>query len=229
VIAKDAVVALPCAGPENGPRMVARGRPNAVALLTSEALRWGVPRTTLHCALGDAHYLEGAVTTSRAAAEVTASARVASAQVTGLLVYRHPPVPRPHGPSTRRVPDPSLAEDAVRRYLANLESGQMAAAASCFTLDAVYSYPPRGPDGARGVAMGRAAIHEAFLARGTNTARHQIRTVAVADDGAQYVIDGRVVGLPGGATANFLSSVSISDEGQITRYVTRMSSPEVLL
>jgi ketosteroid isomerase-like protein len=158
---------------------------------------------------------------------VTASARVASAQVTRLLVYRHPPAPRPHGQSTRRVPDPSLAEDAVRRYLANLESGQMAAAASCFTPDAVYSYPPRGPDGARGVAAGRAAIHEAFLARGTNTARHQIRTVAVADDGVQYVIDGRVVGLPGGATANFLSSVSISDEGQINRYVTRMSSPEV--
>ena len=93
--------------------MVARWRPNAVALLTSEALRWGVPRTILHCARGDAHYLEGAVTTFTAAAEVTASTRVASAQVTGLLVYRHPPLPRPHGPSTRRVPDPSLAEDAV--------------------------------------------------------------------------------------------------------------------
>ena len=71
----------------------------------------------------------------------------------------------------------------MRCYLANLESGQMAAAASCFTPDAVYSYPPRGPDGARDVAIGRAAIHETFLARGTTTGRHQIRTVAVADDG----------------------------------------------
>jgi ketosteroid isomerase-like protein len=228
-MAEDAVVALPGAGPENGPWMVARGRADAVALLNGEALRSGVPKTTRHCARGDAHYLEGAVTTFGAAAEVTASVRVASAQITGLLVYRHPPVPRPHERPARRVPDPSIAEDAVRRYLASLESGQMAAAAACFTPDAVYSYPPRGPDAARGVAIGRTAILEAFLVRGTNTARHHVQTVAAADDGVQYVIDGRVVGLPGGASANFLSSVSISEEGQINRYVTRMSSPEVQL
>ena len=228
VIAEDAVVALPGTGPESGPRTVARGRANAVALLDSEALRSGVPRTIRHCAKGDAHYLEGAVTTLRAAAEVSASVRVASGQVTGLLADRHPPVPRSRERPPHQVPDPSIAEDVVRRYLADLESGRMASAASCFSLEAVYSYPPRGPGGARGVAIGRAAILEVFLARGTNTARHHVRTVAMADDDSgHYVVDGRVVGLPGGATANFLSSVTIGDRGEINRYVTRMSSPEV--
>ena len=227
LIADGGVVAIPDSGSEIGPPIVARGRADAVSLLNSDRSRWGVPATLLRCARGNAHYLEGSVTTSETVSEVSASVRVASGQVTGLLIYRHPPTPRPQERSTRRAPDPSLAEDAVHRYLANLESGRIDAAAACFTPDAVYSFPPRSPDGARGVAIGREAIHEAFRARGTNTARHQVQTVAAADDGVQYVIDGRVVGLPGGSTASFLSSMSISDEGQITRYIARMYTPEV--
>ena len=94
--------------------MVARGHPNAVALLNIRGAEVGCTEDYPALRAGGRALPRGGGH-DLLVSEVTASARVASAQVTRLLVYRHPPAPRRTGRAPRRVPDPSLAEDAVRR------------------------------------------------------------------------------------------------------------------
>ena len=73
---------------------------------------------------------------------------------------------------------------------------------------------------------GRSAITSVFEARGTNAARHHIDQVARNAAGTDFVISGRVTGLPAGQSATFASCVQIA-AGLISRYVAAICVPEV--
>jgi hypothetical protein len=73
---------------------------------------------------------------------------------------------------------------------------------------------------------GRSAITSVFEARGTNSARHYLEHVVGNAAGTDFVISGRVTGLPAGQSATFASSAQIA-AGLISRYVAALCVPEV--
>jgi len=124
------------------------------------------------------------------------------------------------------------AAAAVRNYLDQLEAGYAEAAAACFATDAIYSFPPRTVEGARGIVNGRDAIEAVFRARGVNDARHHVEQVVATDEanGANsFVILGFVDGLGVGSVsmATFVSTVHLDTDGLISRYVAHMCVPHL--
>ena len=111
-------------------------------------------------------------------------------------------------------------------YLDLLEAGHAEAAAACFSEDAVYSSPPvPAGNGRRGLAVGRSAIHQWFVVRGVNEARHHVE--AVATDGAgRFLVDGWVSGITAG-DGSFFSSFWVDSDGLICRYVAILRIPRV--
>jgi ketosteroid isomerase-like protein len=228
------VTALPDpARPEAGQRVIAAGREAAAAALARDALGRGRREPVFCCAQRDRAAIEFAEASpdgTRRSSIVTM--QLAAGSITRIVAFRHTYVPRLAGPGTAGTPAGAAGTPAdaaqllVRRYLDELEAGRAAEAAGCFAEDAIYSFPPRTADGDRGVVTGRSAITSVFEARGTNAARHHIEQVTGNAAGTDFVISGRVTGLPAGQSATFASCVQVA-AGLISRYVAVMCVPEV--
>jgi ketosteroid isomerase-like protein len=242
------VTALPDpARPEAGQRVIAAGRQAAAAALARDALGRGRREPVFCCAQRDRAAIEFAEASpdgTRRSSIVTM--QLAAGSITRIVAFRHTYVPRLAGPGTAGTPAGAAGTPAdaagtpadaagtpadaaqllVRRYLDDLEAGRAAEAAGCFAEDAIYSFPPRTADGDRGVVTGRSAITSVFEARGTNAARHHIEQVTGNAAGTDFVISGRVTGLPAGQSATFASCVQVA-AGLISRYVAVMCVPEV--
>jgi ketosteroid isomerase-like protein len=212
--------------PETGKRVIAAGRQPAASALARDALGRGRREPVFWCAQRDRAAIEFAETSpdaSRRSSIVTM--QLAGGSITRIVAFRHAYVPRRAGPGAAGTPA-DAAQALVRRYLDDLEAGRAAEAAACFAEDAIYSFPPRTADGDRGVVTGRSAITSVFEARGTNAARHHIEQVTGNVAGTDFVISGRVTGLPAGQSATFASCVQVA-AGLISRYVAVMCVPEV--
>ncbi|MCW2785379.1 MAG: hypothetical protein JWP74_1896 [Marmoricola sp.] len=124
------------------------------------------------------------------------------------------------GPTT-----PEAGESIVINYFDLLEAGHAEQAASCFSVDAVYSTPPPAGGHVRGLVIGRENIHAAFVARGVNDARHHVE--ATATDGAgRFMIDGWVSGIAESG-GSFVSSFWVDEDGLICRYAAILKVPRV--
>lgn len=222
------VTALPDpALPETGRRVIADGRQAAASALAQDALGRGRREPVFCCVQRDRAAIEFAETSpdgTRRSSIVTM--QLAAGSITRIVAFRHAYVPRLVGPGAAAGTSAKAARLLVRRYLDDLEAGRAAEAAACFAEDAIYSFPPRTADGDRGVVTGRSAITSVFEARGTNAARHHIEYVVGNAAGTDFVISGRVTGLPAGQSATFASSAQVA-AGQISRYVAAMCVPEV--
>ena len=221
------VTALPDpALPETGRRVIASGLA-AAAALARDALGHGRREPVFCCVQRDRAAIEFAETSpdgTRRSSIVTM--QLAAGSITRIVAFRHAYVPRLAGPGAAAGMLADAAQALVRRYLDDLEAGRAAEAAACFADDAIYSFPPRTADGDRGVVTGRSAITSVFGARGTNAARHHIEQVTGDAAGTDFVVSGRVTGLPAGQSATFASSVQVA-AGLISRYVAVMCVPEV--
>ncbi len=221
------VTALPDpALPETGRRVIAAGRQAAASALARDALGRGRREPVFCCAQRDRAAIEFAETSpdgTRRSSIVTM--QLAAGSITRIVAFRHTYVPRLTGPAAAGTPA-DAAQLLVRRYLDDLEAGRATEAAACFADDAIYSFPPRTADEDRGIVTGRSAITSVFEARGTNAARHHIEQVTGDAAGTDFVISGRVTGLPAGQSATFASSVQVA-AGLISRYVAAMCVPEV--
>lgn len=222
------VTALPDpALPETGKRVIAAGRQAVASALARDALGRGRREPVFCCARRDRAAIEFAETSpdgSRRSSIVTM--QLAAGSITRIVAFRHAYVPRLAGPAAAAGTPADAAQLLVRRYLDDLEAGRATEAAACFAEDAIYSFPPRTADGDRGIVTGRSAIASVFEARGTNAARHHIQQVTGNAAGTDFVISGRVTGLPAGQSATFASCVQVA-AGLISRYVAAMCVPEV--
>jgi hypothetical protein len=146
------------------------------------------------------------------------------------LVMRELDMPPALGPGrglARRPVSDADGERLVLGYLHDLEAGRAAAASDRFAANAVYCIPDAGgPPGAQRIVLGRQAIHDAFVARGTNDARHHVQRVA-GDGHGRFLVDGWVSGLSDGGEASFVSSLWVDSHALIVRYVTALVVPRV--
>jgi len=222
------VTALPDpALPETGKRVITVGRQAAASALAQDALGRGRPEPVFCCAQRDRAAIEFAETSpdgTRRSSIVTM--QLAAGSITRIVAFRHAYVPRLADPGAAAGTPADTAQRLVRRYLDDLEAGRAAEVAACFAENAIYSFPPRTADGDRAVVIGRSAITSIFEARGTNAARHHIKHVVGNAAGTDFVISGRVTGLPAGQSATFASSAQVT-AGLISRYMAAMCVPEV--
>jgi ketosteroid isomerase-like protein len=136
------------------------------------------------------------------------------------------PAPLDHDPPLEGPTTPEAGEAIVVTYFDLLEAGHAERAAACFSVDAVYSTPPPAGSQVRGLVVGRDAIRAAFVARGTNAARHHVEATATDGEG-RFMIDGWVSGIAetGGS---FVSSFWVDADGLICRYVAVLKVPRVV-
>jgi ketosteroid isomerase-like protein len=227
MLSSDVMVALPDPDlPESGARLVNTGRQAAASALALDARQYQTRIPVLRCEEGHAVFIEfvenrrGGLRQSTAVAVATRARSVAN-----VVAFRHDFVPVAEARCPGAEVPVAAAESVVRRYLDHLEAGRAAAAVDCFEEDGIYSFPPRTAAGHRGTVQGREAIRSVFEARGVNAARHHIAAVAGSAAIADFVVWGRVTGLPAGKSATFLSCVVIGDHGLIQRYVAQMCIP----
>jgi hypothetical protein len=124
---------------------------------------------------------------------------------------------------------PADALEVLDRYFDELEAGEFAAAADCFSDDVVYSHPPyRHTDNAgdrRVEFRGRQELLAGFRSRGKRSFRHRI--LVRLQRGPSCLLEGVVDGLPGDGTGSFVSSLSLDRTGRIARYVSFYCEPSV--
>jgi hypothetical protein len=211
---------------EGAPRRVSRGRAGVLAALAADALCFQSRREVLRCADEAALVIEYAETSEvgRSASSVIVCG-LTGTSITSIVNYRHQLVPMVSAVEGRSV-DVDTAIASVWRYLTHLEAGRTSEASAQFSVDAIYSFPPRQPGQPRGIARGREAIEAAFIARGVNSARHQITRVVTSDAGPHLAVLGRVTGLADGRTMTFASCVTFARDGLIARYMTQSFAPE---
>ena len=134
------------------------------------------------------------------------------------------------------IPDDADAEPAdaatvVHDYFVALDEGRFADAAARFSDDVLYSHPPYRHTGIddpdRVEFRGRAALHQAFLARGRTSFKHEV--LASLQRGPHCVFEGAVDDLPQGGTGSFISSLSLAGDGTIRRYVSFYCEPGIPL
>jgi ketosteroid isomerase-like protein len=124
---------------------------------------------------------------------------------------------------------PADASAVVDDYFARLDTGDFVGAAARFSTDVLYSHPPyrhtgiEDPD--RVEFRGRAALEDAFNARGKASFDHEV--VALAQRGPHCLFEGAVNNLPGGGSGSFISSLSLAADGRIRRYVSFYCEPGV--
>ena len=72
---------------------------------------------------------------------------------------------------------------------------------------------------------GRAALEDAFNARGKASFDHDV--VALVQRGPHCLFEGAVNNLPGGGSGSFISSLSLAADGTIRRYVSFYCEPGI--
>ena len=117
------------------------------------------------------------------------------------------------------------ALEHARRYFGHLASGDLEAAAACFTDDVYYSHPPYRDDPTtdRRIARGRVALAEMFSARGRIEVEYRVESCAVFDD--HCFIEGTYVVASTSTEGSFLSSIRLADDGRFSSYVAYLSEP----
>jgi len=145
------------------------------------------------------------------------------------LAFATTDVPDPDSVTLPSDPPSTDALDVVERYFQALDEGRFEEAAACFSPDTMYSHPPyrhTGLDGGgRVVFRGRAELLAAFGRRGRTTFEHEV--LVSVQRGPHCLLEGIVRGLPDGGDGSFVSSLSLSADGTIQRYVSFYCEPAV--
>jgi SnoaL-like protein len=205
VVAGDAIHAF-CV--ERDPCTIAHGRTEVEAMLVGER-----PEILVRAEAGQDVLIEGRLPDATAAASFQLDGD--GAIVRG-LAFRTRPIesPRSSGPNGHD------ARSVLDAYFERLEAGEFAAAADCFSEDALYSHPPYAAGGERVDVHGRKALRALFEERGRQPWRHRI--LVAIQVGADCLLEGDVHGL-----GSFISSVSLAGDGHICRYVSFYTEPAV--
>ena len=204
-IADDAVHAF-CV--EREPCTIARGRERVDAVLRGER-----PEIVVRAEAGRDVLVEGRLPDATVAASFQLDGD--GAIVRG-LAFRTRPVESPRSSGSNGHD----ARSVLDAYLERLEAGEFAAAADCFSEDALYSHPPYAAGGERVDVHGRKALRALFEERGRQPWRHRI--LVAIQVGADCLLEGDVHGL-----GSFISSVSLARDGHICRYVSFYTEPAV--
>lgn len=204
-VADDAVHAF-CV--ERDPCTIARGRKEVEALLVGER-----PEILVRAEAGRDVLIEGRLPDATVAASFQLDGDGAIARG---LAFRTRPVEPPRSPCS----DGHDVRSVLDAYFERLEAGEFAAAADCFSEDALYSHPPYAPGGERVDVHGRAALRALFEQRGRQPWRHRI--LVAVQSGADCLLEGDVHGL-----GSFISSFSLGEDGLIRRYVSFYTEPAV--
>ena len=225
--------AVPQAGLETSPRVLTEGR---AALRERFEARGRQPRAHVVqlCVVdGDECLVEG-VTIDTATGEATETfvAAATTSPLDGRIVRylafackgARDPIPTDAPTSARD----DVAE-VLHRYFGSLDSGAFEAAARCFSDDVLYSHPPyrhTGIDSDQRVEFrGYEELIAAFRARGPQSFGHDILTCT--QHGSHALLEGAVRDLPNRGSGSFISSLSLNDEGRISRYVSFYCEPAV--
>jgi hypothetical protein len=204
-IAEDAVHAF-CV--EREPCTIARGRKGVDAVLRGER-----PEILVRAESGRDVLVEGRLPDATVAGSFQLDDD--GAIVRG-LAFRTRPVEARRSPGSNGHD----ARSVLDGYFRQLEAGEFAAAADCFSEDALYSHPPYAAGGERVDVHGRQALRALFEERGRQPWRHRI--VVAIQIGADCLLEGDVRGL-----GSFISSVSLAGDGHISRYVSFYTEPAV--
>jgi hypothetical protein len=141
------------------------------------------------------------------------------------MTYRTTPVPPASSWHEAPVADAADARRVLERYFSRLETGDVDGAASCFSADVLYAYPQAQPGLRRPVYVGREELRAAFVERGRRPWRHRMLTSV--QRGRVCMVEGDVLGLEGGATGGWLSSVTLDADGLIARYCAFYAEPAI--
>jgi SnoaL-like domain len=139
------------------------------------------------------------------------------------VTYRTTPVQPASAWSEQPVAAAADARRALERYFSQLEGGDFDRAARCFSEDVLYAYPQAEPGLPRPVYVGRAALLEAFVARGRQPWRHRVLTWV--QRGRNCIAEGDVLELAPGRTGGWISSLTLDAEGMIARYCAFYAEP----
>ena len=117
---------------------------------------------------------------------------------------------------------PHSARAALDRYFGHLDASRLQEAAACFSPDTLYSHPPYFPGAARSEFRGREELDAGFVLRGPRTNVHELSVVV--QRGRECMVEG-YSHRPGGESAQFVSSLSLDDDGLIRRYAAVVFEP----
>jgi SnoaL-like domain len=124
--------------------------------------------------------------------------------------------------------DPSTTHDAraiLDTYFAELDAAHLDAAAATFSDDVLYSHPPYWPGAPRAAFRGKAELVEGFARRGPRTNRHEL-TVCL-QSGRECLIEGYSHKPDKGISGQFVSSLTLADDGRIQRYLALYFEPSI--
>ena len=206
---------------ERAPRTVAVGLDEIErALVTDLAPEASLPEV-LVCLQADADCLHEGRLVDRATREPTATI-VASFQldgsgaVTRALTFRVPPIEPSSSWSRPAAGAPADARAVLDRYFRALDSARFEDAVACFSKDVLYSHPPYWPGAERAEFRGRDELAAGFEARGPRKNYHEI--TVCTQRGLECLVEGYSHKPETGQTSQFISSLSLDDEGLIRRY-----------
>jgi len=117
---------------------------------------------------------------------------------------------------------PHSARAALDRYFGDLDASRFEEAAASFSMDTLYSHPPYFPGAPRSEFRGRDELNAGFAMRGPRKNFHEL--TVVLQRGREGIIEG-YSHRPDGGSAQFVSSLSLDDEGLIRRYVVVVFEP----
>lgn len=212
---------------EMAPRAVARGADLGAAV--ADDVSPATSRVVVHVSVESAtDCLLEASLVDRASGERMeswyASFQLAGGLVTRALTYRCPPVD-PSATWGDDTPTTHSAAAAVDGYFRDLDAARLEAAAGWFSGDVLYSHPPYFPGAPRAEFRGMAELLAGFEHRGPRTNHHEI--AVCLQRGRECLVEGWSHKPDRGVSGQFVSSLSLDDDGRIRRYVALYCEPGV--
>jgi ketosteroid isomerase-like protein len=210
---------------ERGARAVAQGHAEIAAAVGVD-LTGRIPRLLVCVRQGPDCLVEGKLVDSggRHVATFAASFQLDDGGgIARAVTYRTTPVQPSTSWAHAPVATAADARHALERYLSLLEGGDFEGAAHCFAADVVYAYPQAEPGAPRPVYVGRSELLGAFVERGRRAWRHRLLTSV--QRGRDCIAEGDVLGLEAGRTGGWISSLTLDDDGLISRYCTFYAEP----
>lgn len=210
---------------EVAPRSVAMG--DAIAVAIRDDLDPGRGRLDVHLWAADEAncLLEGSLVERASSARLAswfASFQLEDGLVTRALTFRCDPV-EPSETWAGAAPARHSARDAVDGYFHDLDAARLEAAAGWFSDDVLYSHPPYFPGTPRAEFRGRDELLAGFERRGPRTNRHEV--VVCLQRGRDCLIEGWSHKPEKGISGQFVSSLSLDDDGRMRRYVALYCEP----
>lgn len=106
--------------------------------------------------------------------------------------------------------------DAVRRYLAALDEGNVDDLLACFSEQALYVHAGSGPEPRRQTLRGAAELRDFFTARGHKPWSHRVDACAWTQ--GQCLMHGALLAQGGEPFGAFMACASIDADGRIAHY-----------